>query len=153
MMFCTFWLAESQYAVPMLDVQEVIQQQVLTPVPLAPPLLRGLMNLRGTLVVSIDMRRRLQLPPASDDLESIQVIVDGGGSLFGLMVDQMGDVIELDPASAQLPPGSTHTGMRQLIREVYPLAEGLLSVLDVKQILEIDLGQFEATRETALTSA
>lgn len=153
MMYCTFWLDREQFAVPMLEVQEVIQQQVLTPVPMAPPLLRGLMNLRGTLVVSIDMRRRLQLPPVVDESESIQVIVNGAGSLFGLMVDQMGDVVELDPATAQSPPGNSLAGSRQLIREVYPLEQGLLTVLDVERILEIDLGQGETAREATLAPA
>ncbi|MFO0284031.1 MAG: chemotaxis protein CheW, partial [Acidobacteriota bacterium] len=65
--YCTFYLQDKHYGVPMLEVQEVIRGQSLTPVPLAQPMVEGLMNLRGSIVMCVDLRRRLGLADAREN--------------------------------------------------------------------------------------
>jgi purine-binding chemotaxis protein CheW len=138
--YCTFYLANKHYALPMMDVQEVMLQQELTPVPLGSSVVRGLMNLRGNIVLSIDMRRRLRLPDSSPDQESVQIITQGPSGLVGWMVDQMGEVAELDPTSA---------ASREVLQSVFQLETGLLLVLDAQKVLEMDQDRPEMTLEGA----
>lgn len=149
MQYCTFYLNQRNFAIPMMEVQEVIRQQTLTPVPLAPTLVRGLMNLRGNLVVSIDMRRRLGLPPAEDESTSIQIISKGPSGLVGLMVDQVGEVETLEDSDGEPPPGTAPQAIRELMKAVFPLEGGLLTVLDGAHILEMEPERHEISREGA----
>jgi purine-binding chemotaxis protein CheW len=149
MQYCTFYVNNRHFGIPMMEVQEVIRQQTLTPVPLAPNLVRGLMNLRGNLVVSIDMRRRLAMPPAEDEATSIQIITKGPSGLVGLMVDQVGEVESLDSAHAEAPPGTAPQHIRELMKFVFPLEGGLLTVLDGERILEMESERHEGAREGA----
>jgi purine-binding chemotaxis protein CheW len=147
MQYCTFYVNQRHFGIPMMEVQEVIRQQTLTPVPLAPNLVRGLMNLRGNLVVSIDMRRRLAMPPAEDEDSSIQIITKGTTGLVGLMVDQVGEVESLDPSAAEPPPGTAPQHIRDLMKAVFALEGGLLTILDGERILELEGERHEGVRE------
>lgn len=147
MQYCTFYVNQRHFGIPMMEVQEVIRQQTLTPVPLAPNLVRGLMNLRGNLVVSIDMRRRLAMPPAEDEDSSIQIITKGATGLVGLMVDQVGEVESLDPTASEPPPGTAPQHIRELMKAVFALEGGLLTILDGERILEMEVERHEGVRE------
>jgi purine-binding chemotaxis protein CheW len=149
MQYCTFYLDQKHYGIPMMEVQEVILQQELTPVPLASSVVRGLMNLRGSIVLSIDMRRRLGLPEAGEDQESIQIITQGPAGLVGWMVDQMGEVADLDPGQGEMPPGTVPAASREVMRSVFQLETGLLMVLDGQRILEMEQERHEGVREGA----
>jgi len=138
MQYCTFYLDQKHYGLPMMEVQEVMLQQELTPVPLASDIVRGLMNLRGSIVLSIDMRRRLGLADADPEQKSIQIITKGPAGLVGWMVDQMGEVADLDPGKGQPPPGTVSAASRELMQAVFQLESGLLMVLDGERILDID---------------
>ena len=149
MQYCTFYLDNKHYGVPMMEVQEVILQQALTPVPLASSVVRGLMNLRGSIVLSIDMRRRLGLPESAPEQESIQIITQGPAGLVGWMVDQMGEVADLDPSAGEPPPGTVSEASREVIESVFQLESGLLMVLDGQRILEMEQDRREGVREGA----
>jgi len=153
MQYCTFYLDNKHFGIPMLDVQEVMLQQVLSPVPLASSVVRGLMNLRGNIVLSIDMRRRLGLPETATEQESIQIITQGPSGLVGWMVDQMGEVAELDPALGEIPPGTVAAASRELMTSVFQLETGLLMVLDGERILEMEQECNEIPREIAREGA
>ena len=146
MQYCTFYLDKKHYGIPMMEVQEVMLQQDLTPVPLAPSVVRGLMNLRGNIVLSIDIRRRLGLPESDPSQDSIQIITQGPAGLVGWMVDQMGEVADLDPAAGEIPPGTVPVANRELTQSVYQLESGLLMVLDGQKILEMEQDRLEAVR-------
>ncbi len=147
MQYCTFYLDKKHYGIPMMDVQEVMLQQDLTPVPLAPSVVRGLMNLRGNIVLSIDIRRRLGLPESDPTQDSIQIITQGPAGLVGWMVDQMGEVADLDPAAGEIPPGTVPAANRELTQSVFQLESGLLMVLDGQRILEMEQDRLEGLRE------
>lgn len=147
MQYCTFYLDDKHFGLPMMDVQEVILEQSLTPVPLASRMIRGLMNLRGSIVLSIDMRRRLGLADRSDGESSIQIITNGPSGLIGWMVDQMGEVCDLDPELGELPPGTVPGQTRELMDKVFQLESGLLMVLNGQRILEMEQERPEGARE------
>jgi len=147
MQYCTFYLDKKHYGIPMMEVQEVMLQQSLTPVPLAPSVVRGLMNLRGNIVLSIDIRRRLGLPESDPTQDSIQIITQGPAGLVGWMVDQMGEVADLDPAAGEIPPGTVPAANRELTQSVFQLESGLLMVLDGQRILEMEQDRLEGIRE------
>lgn len=147
MQYCTFYLDKKHYGIPMMEVQEVMLQQDLTPVPLAPSVVRGLMNLRGNIVLSIDIRRRLGLPESDPSQDSIQIITQGPAGLVGWMVDQMGEVADLDPAAGEVPPGTVPAANRELTQSVFQLESGLLMVLDGQRILEMEQDRLEGLRE------
>src|SRR5580658_10359206 len=94
MQFCTFYLGKDLFGVAVLEVQEVVRQHEMTQVPLAPYVVRGLINLRGNIVSTIDMRRLLNMEPLDDESQSINVITRVSSGLVSLLVDHIGDVIE-----------------------------------------------------------
>ena len=98
--YCTFVLDGHLFGIPVASVQEVLREQAVTPVPLAAPEVSGLINLRGQIVTSLNLRERLRLAGQPADEQSVSVVVrtlDGGA--VSLVVDRVGDVVEPDPGS------------------------------------------------------
>jgi purine-binding chemotaxis protein CheW len=128
--FCTFRLADHEFGVDVLRVQEVIRYQQMTRVPLAPPVVEGLINLRGQIVTALDLRRRLDLPerPAGQLPMNVVIRTDHGPVSF--LVDDIGDVVEVDETSFERVPDTLRGVPRQLIEGVYKLEGRLLLILD-----------------------
>lgn len=137
--FCTFTLGELFLGVDVLQVQEVIRNQDMTPVPLAPRAVTGLINLRGQIVTAIDLRRRLGLPDRGDGVEPMNVVVRTDDGAVSLLVDEIGDVIEVFPDAFELPPETLDRSVRGLVQGVYKLPQRLLLVLDIEQAVTLDL--------------
>lgn len=143
--FCTFSVENLFFGVEVLQVQEVIRYQELTKVPTAPAVVSGLINLRGQIVTAIDLRSRLGLPPLPGDRKPMNVVVrtedpTGGGSSGGavsLLVDDIGDVLHVDPASHERPPETLDPRNRELISGVYKLKDRLLLILDTEKATEL----------------
>ena len=93
--YCTFRLGELFFGVEVLDVQEVIREQQMTNVPLASSEIRGLMNLRGQIVTAIDLRERLRLPD-HEQQATMNVVIRAAEGAVSLLVDEIGDVLEVD---------------------------------------------------------
>jgi purine-binding chemotaxis protein CheW len=128
---CTFRLDGFHFGIEVSAVKEVIRYQALTPVPLASPLVRGLINLRGQIVTAIDLRRRLQLRDRPEGELPVNIVVGSGAEAVSLLVDEIGEVADVDEASFQ-PPPDTLTGVaRELILGAYELDGRLLLLLDV----------------------
>jgi purine-binding chemotaxis protein CheW len=121
-------------------VRDVFVPRGLSPVPLAPPEIAGLLNLRGRIVTAIDLRRRLGLPPRSDGGTPVAVGIEERGELYGLMVDRVGDVLRLKPSTYDANPVNLDQRWAKLCAGVHRLDHGLMVVLDVDKIL--DLNQF-----------
>jgi len=136
--FCTFVLDDLYFGVEVLKVQEVIRYQDMTRVPLAPGVVQGLINLRGQIVTAIDLRRRLDLPERSDDARPMNVVVRTCDGVVSLLVDEIGDVVEVDDASFERPPDTISGAARALVTGVYKLKSRLLLALDVEQTTVLD---------------
>jgi purine-binding chemotaxis protein CheW len=125
------------FGVEVEKVQEVIRYQEMTRVPLAPPVVKGLINLRGQIVTAVDLRRRLGLRDrASTDLP-MNVIVRHEDGAVSLLVDEIGDVLEVEEEAFELPPGTLSGEVRELIRGVYKLKDSLLIALDTDKMLNL----------------
>lgn len=128
--FCTFFLDGHFFGTPVPQVQEVIQYQVMTRVPLAPSVVSGMINLRGQIVPAIDLRRRLGLPDRPPGKLPMNVVVRTGEGAVSLLVDEIGDVIEVEAEALETPPETLQGFAREVVRGVYKLPGSLLLVLD-----------------------
>lgn len=135
MLVATFSVGGAQYAVDALRVQEALRPQPITEVPLAPPTVRGLMNLRGQLVTALDLHRILGVEPPHDPERLMNVVVDGPAGPVSLQVDAIGDVIEVDGELAAAP-ATVLPDQRRLIEGVCPLPDSLMVVLDIDAVDE-----------------
>ncbi|WP_028048030.1 chemotaxis protein CheW [Cellulomonas sp. URHE0023] len=131
--YVTFTLDGRLYGIDVVRVQEALRSHTRTRVPLSPPTIAGLVNLRGQVVLTIDLRTRLGLPGRSALDEPMMVVVQVAGEAVSLLVDEIGDVVDVGPASFETPPDTLDAVMRPLIRGAHKLDEGLLLVLDVDQ--------------------
>lgn len=129
----TFVLSGAHYGVDVLLVQEALRSQVRTPVPLAPPGVAGLVNLRGEVVLSVDLRHRLGLEPLGEDADPMMVVVQVDGEAVSLLVDEVGDVVDVDESQFETPPDTLDPALRELIVGAYKLPTGLLLALDVRR--------------------
>jgi len=138
--YCTFFLDGLFFGVPVQQVQEVIRYQELTRVPLAAPEVSGLINLRGQIVTAIDLRRRLGLPPRPEGRRPMNVVVRSEEGAVSLLVDEIGDVQEVDGSLFEPPPPTLHGPARNLIRGAYKLADRLLLVLETQHAVQVPDG-------------
>ncbi len=131
--FATFFLNGLFFGIEVLKVQEVIRYQEMTRVPLAPRMIEGLINLRGQIVTAIDLRRRLELPPRAEGQLPMNVVVRTDDGAVSLLVDEIGDVVEIQDDIYERPPETLNGVARDLIRGVYKLKERLLLILDTEK--------------------
>jgi purine-binding chemotaxis protein CheW len=135
--FCTFFLDSLFVGVEVQRVQEVLRQQEMTQVPLAPPVVRGLINLRGQIVTAIDLRRRLELPERTAEQVAMNVVVRTDDGAVSLLVDEIGDVLNVPMATFE-PAPETVTGVaRHLVRGIHKLDQRLMLVLDIDRTVDL----------------
>lgn len=147
--FCTFFLDGGLFGVPVPQVQEVIPFHDMTPVPLAAPAVEGLINLRGQIVVAIDLRRRLGLPHRPEGTLPINVVMRTGEGAVSLLVDKIGEVIEVPDSSFEVPPETLHGTIRSMILGVYKLDRCLLHALDAGNACQLPVAlEAKADRTT-----
>jgi purine-binding chemotaxis protein CheW len=135
--YCTFYLDGLFFGVEVRKVQEVIRYQEMTRVPLAPPVIKGLINLRGQIVTAIDLRRRLSLRPRPQDQLPMNVVVRTDEGALSLLVDEIGDVLEVTDETFERPPETIDGVARELVRGVYKLRERLLLILDTEKAVHL----------------
>lgn len=137
--YCTFRLAQYHCGIDVLAVHEILRHQPLTRVPLAPPMVQGLINLRGQIITALDLRIRLAFPPREAGRTPINIVVGtgSGDDAAALLVDEIGDVIDVDPAACEPPPDTIKGELRELIQGVCKLEKGLLLLLDVQKAVRI----------------
>ncbi|MBD2595154.1 chemotaxis protein CheW [Nostoc spongiaeforme FACHB-130] len=142
---CTFWLNKTYFGIDVRHVQEVIRPQAITPVPLTPPDICGLINLRGQIITVIDLQQRLDMgEPARRNLEpeaspGFNIVVSSDHEVVSLLVDDVGDVLEFPENTFQPPPASLKGRMRDILAGAYPLAAGFLLVVDTEKILNVKI--------------
>src|SRR5580698_8350709 len=137
--FSTFFVGDMFFGVDVVNVQEVLRFQPMTRVPQAPEVIDGLINLRGQIVTAIDMRRRLGLPPRAGDQTPMNMVVRTGEGAVSLLVDEIGDVLDVDEATYERPPENLGLAARELIRGVYKLKDRLMLVLDAERTVDLAL--------------
>ena len=135
--FSTFVVDRLLFGVEVEKVQEVIRYQEMTRVPLAPPVVQGLINLRGQIVTAIDLRRRLGLKERATADLPMNVVIRHEDGAVSFLVDEIGDVLEVEEGDFEVPPGTLPGDARDLVRGVYKLSERLMHVLDTNQAVNV----------------
>ncbi len=135
--YCTFYVDGHYFGLDVLKVQEIIRYQEMTRVPLAPPVVRGLINLRGQIVTAIDLRRRLELEDRPDDQLPVNVVVQTDDGAVSLLVDEIGDVLQVPEKAFERPPETLAGTARELIRGAYKLEGRLLLILDTERTVNV----------------
>jgi purine-binding chemotaxis protein CheW len=130
-LYATFYIGDSHFGVDALGVQEVLRHQPMTRVPLATDEVRGLINLRGQVVIALDLRRRLGLEPRPEERGSMNLVVCTDDGPVSLLVDRIGDVLPVDEDELEATPETVQGLSRELLLGVIKLESGLLHVLDV----------------------
>ena len=146
---CTFFLDGHLFGVDVVEVQEIISPQQMTRVPLAPPAVAGLLNVRGQLVTAIDLRRRLELRDRPADRLPVNVVVSTDDGAVSLLVDEIGDVLNVTGEGFERVPETLKGAARDLIRGVYKLDGRLLLILDTARAVTVTgPAAFEPTHYT-----
>lgn len=135
--FCTFFVNGLFFGVDVLKVQEVIRYQEMTRVPLSPLMVEGLINLRGQIVTAVDLRRRLDLALRDPARLPMNVVVRSDDGAVSLLVDEIGDVVEIQDDIYERPPETLRGVTRELVQGVYKLKEQLLLILDTEKTITI----------------
>ena len=135
--FCTFFVDGLFYGIEVEKVQEILRYQEMTPVPLAPAVVCGLINLRGQIVTAIDLRRRLGRSERLEGQQSLNVVLHTNDGAVSLVVDEIGDVVEVSEDSFELPPETLSQKSRTFIRGVHKLHGCLMHVLDAEQAINL----------------
>jgi purine-binding chemotaxis protein CheW len=135
--FCTFYLDKLLFGVELKTVQEVIRSLEVTQVPLAPRVVSGLINLRGQIVTAVDLRRRLEMEPRAADVPAMNVVVRSDDGAVSLLVDEIGDVVEVDDSSFERPPETLRGSVRTIVTGVHKLNDRLMLVLDTQKACEM----------------
>lgn len=136
--FSTFHIDDLYCGIEVLKVQEVMRHQPMTAVPLAPPVIRGLINLRGQIVTAVDLRRRLGLPERAGDALPMNVVVRTKDGVTSFLVDAIGDVVSVSEAAFETAPDTMIGSARDLVTGVYKLDGRLLHVLDADMAAECE---------------
>lgn len=141
--FVTFTVFKQRFGVAVSRVQDILMPNHIAPVPLALPAVRGAINLRGRIVTVIDVRTRLGLPAgddagAGDAAKAIMgVTVEHRGEFYTLLVDRIGDIVQLPSRRWEDKPTTLDPAWREVTSGVFRLDEGLMVVLDVDRLLDL----------------
>jgi len=133
--FCTFFVKDEFFGVPVQQVQEVIRYQEMTRVPLVSHVIRGLINLRGQIVMAVDLRRRLGLEDRPESQLPLNVVVRTEDGAVSFLVDEIGDVLEVAEEKFERPPETLQGQAREMVRGVYKLQDRLMLVLDTQRAM------------------
>jgi purine-binding chemotaxis protein CheW len=133
----TFDLDGLLFGIEVARIQEILGYQEITPVPLAPTAVEGLINLRGQIITAVDLRRRLGLKERKTGTPPVNVVIRDRGEVLSFLVDEMGEVVEVGEESFEPPPETMDKEHRLLIRGVHKLRNRLMHVLDVEEAAKL----------------
>lgn len=136
--YLTFRLDGLDYGIPIHQVQEIRGWTKVTPLPNSPRYIRGVLNLRGTIVPIIDLRLRFNLQEVPYDAITVIVVVNVGGRLAGIVVDAVSDVINLNPEERRSAPEFEGHANRQFVQGLTQVEDKLLVLIDVDKLVSHD---------------
>jgi len=134
--FLTINIDNQIFGIPVLQVQDVLRQQNVTRVPLAPPEVAGALNLRGRIVTAINVRKRLGMPDLPDGQKTMSVVVEHEHELYSLIIDRVGDVLSLQNKDFESVPPTLDSTWRDIANGIFRLENRLLVVVDVARLLQ-----------------
>lgn len=142
--FLTFALGGEEYGIDILRVQEIRGYELATVMPNAPAFIKGVVNLRGTIVPIVDMRIKFDFPEVQYTASTVVIVVNVASRVIGLVVDRVSDVVALSPEQVKPAPDFTaHFGSRYILG-LGAVEEHMLILLDIEQLISSsDMGLIE----------
>ncbi len=134
--YLTVYIGDQIFGLPILQAQDVLGEQRVTRIPLAPPQIAGALNLRGRIVTAVNMRACLGMVPREDAGKVMHVVVENSGELYSLMIDKVGDVMSLSMRDYENNPSTLSVSWRGVSSGIYRLKDNLLVVLDIPRLLD-----------------
>ncbi len=138
--FVTVTICDHLFGLPISRVQDVFVPDRLTRVPLAPPDVAGILNLRGRIVTALEMRSRLDLGARQPGEPVMAIGIEFRGESYGLLVDAVGEVMQLADSTCEPNPANLDPRLARVAAGVYRLEGQLMVVLDVDRLLDIKNG-------------
>jgi len=135
--YATFYLNGICFGVPIEKVQEVLEYQHITPIPLSSLVLPGIINLRGQILTTIDLKTRLELSANEVNGQQMMVVVRTSEGPINLLVDKIGGVLDVDPDLFERPTETLKPALRAATSHVCKLEEHLLLVLDIERVIQL----------------
>lgn len=133
--YVTFYLENEEYGLPILAVREIIGMVLITPVPQTPSYVRGVINLRGTVIPVIDLRMRFGMKQADSSRENCIIVVRAHGNDTGIVVDRMSEVVNIDSDDIQNPPAMSGDQGTDFILGIGRSTERVKLLLDIDQVV------------------
>jgi len=127
----TFQLSDQEYSLNIMSVREIRSWTRATPMPHAPSFMRGVINLRGTVLPVMDLAERLGLPRREHSDRNVIIVVKQGETMTGLLVDAVSDIISVKQSDLQPPPDSAGQASPAVIRALTVIDERMIRVLDL----------------------
>jgi purine-binding chemotaxis protein CheW len=140
----TFALGDQDYGIEILKVQEIKGYSAITPIPNTPSHIKGVINLRGTVVPVIDLRAKLSMEPVEYSKFTVIVMVTVGEKVVGLVVDAVKDVLAVAPDQIQPPPDMGDPVDTRYLQGLAAVGEKLVALLDVDTLFASDVGSYRA---------
>lgn len=134
----TFRLSEQEYSLDIMCVREIRGWTKTTPLPHAPSYMKGVINLRGTVLPVMDLAERLGLPRQEHSDRNVIIVVKHGEAMTGLLVDAVSDIIALSEEDMQPPPEMTANAPAGVIKALTLLDERMIRVLDLSNVVNIE---------------
>jgi len=134
--FSTFWVDQRLYGVNIKMVQEITKSMTVTEIPLAPSYIKGLINLRGQIATAVGIRELFKINKSDPMGGKINVVCKSEAYLLSLVVDEVGDVLELDDNLFEMTPETVSKEVSTFMGGVYKLPNNLLSVIDIQKIID-----------------
>lgn len=135
----TFRVGSELFGVPIAKVQEIVRVPAIAHIPQAPEFVEGVINLRGRVITVVDMHKRLNRVASSEDKDrdkkSRILVVEVEGRLVGVIVDEVREVIKLQPEQVDAAPPMVAGLSNQYINGVGKLTDDLLVLVDIEKIL------------------
>jgi purine-binding chemotaxis protein CheW len=133
--YVTFKIAEENYGVGVLKVQEIIGMTEIVYVPNSPDFMKGVINLRGSVVPVVEMRKRFHMEDRTYDMFAVIIIVEVRGILVGMLVDSVSDVVSIAEKNIQETPHFTAKIDSEFIAGIGQVNDKLVIILDIDKIL------------------
>ncbi|MGQ9820866.1 MAG: chemotaxis protein CheW [Thermogutta sp.] len=132
----SFRLGQEEYGVEITKVQEIILMGEITKVPQTPEYIKGLINLRSSVIPIVDLRLRFGLPPQDTTDETRIMVVNVRGKTIGIIVDAVSEVLRINKDQIAPPPPTVAGLGREYLTGLVKLDKRLLILLDIERILD-----------------
>ena len=153
--YITFRLGDELFAINVTQVREVLDLSPITKVPMAPPCMRGVVNVRGSAIPVVDLRLRFDLPPVPETVNTrilvLELEIDGESAVLGGIADSVHEVIELESDQIQPAPAIAMRWRSEFIQGMGKRGDEFIILLDINTVFSVS--ELTSIRETAAIEA